>query len=225
MRRALTMSLLLLCLFPAVLAVVGEGETYQVRHKPDYDRFLNAFEPYKLAFLQEIRATHPTIYDARLRRVYTIESVNDDWLMQILFHKQSRDWNHIELPLEVLEHGLGTYGEQVEGSLSIRSGASRYPSFTKYRTGGTFISDQKREELFEVTPEMIQWVRLFKISVRNPVTQKNVRVAELSDEQISAYLQDKRTRRILNINAQRVKEDLKSTKAYYTRFRRAMPVN
>ncbi len=219
-RIGFTLAFLLLLLFiPMTLAVIGEGETYQVRHTPDYDRFLNAFEPYRIEFLHDLRANNPTIYDARMRKTWSMESVNDDWLMEILYDKQSRTWNHIQLPLDVLQYGLGTVanGETSEG-VTIRSGVSLYPSFTKHRTGGTFLPNRNEyldQEGLQITPEEITWVRLNMYSLRNPVTQKNIRVVTLSDEQIAAYLTDRQTKKIAAITPEKARQELQTLGAYY----------
>ena len=227
MRAHYVIGFVVLLLLPSVLAGVGEGETYKVRHTRDYDKFLNAFEPYKLDFIRQLRADHPTIHDARLRKTYTIESVNNDWLLEILFDKQSRDWNKIQLPVDVLAK-LGIESSTTDEGISIHSGASLYPSFTKSKAGGTFLPGHSQHEevrASEVTPEMIQWVRLFKYSILNPVTHRNVRTIELSDEQIRDYLRDKNTRKILGINDQKVSQDLNSLKAFYARYRRTAPMS
>ncbi|MEK6962996.1 MAG: hypothetical protein AABX70_01120 [Nanoarchaeota archaeon] len=224
-RVALTF-LLLLILLPMVFAVVGEGETYQVRHKPDYERFLNAFEPYRVEFLQDLRASKQTIYDARMRKTWPIESINDEWLMEILYNTQSRTWNHIQLPLDVLQYGLGTVAQgEISTGIKIRSGVSLYPSSTKHRTGGKFLSNRDElidQEGFQITPEEITWVRLNLYSLRNPVTQKNVRVVTLSDEQIRSYLVDRKTRKIAGITSEKIeitpekaKKELQTIGAYY----------
>src|SRR3989344_3084847 len=128
MNRIYSLLLILLTL-PTAFAVIGEGETYQVRHIPDYERFLNAFEPYRVEFLRDLRAAKQTIYDARMRKTWPIESVNDDWLMEILYYKQSRIWNHIQLPLDVLQYGLGTVAQgEISTGTKISSGVSLYPS-------------------------------------------------------------------------------------------------
>ncbi len=68
----LALLVLMILLAPMAFAGVGQGETYQVRHTPDYDRFLNVFEPYKVDFLRDLRASKQTIYDARLRKTWPI---------------------------------------------------------------------------------------------------------------------------------------------------------
>src|SRR3989344_1680203 len=218
MNRIYSLLLILLAL-PTAFAVIGEGETYQVRHIPDYDRFLNAFEPYRVEFLRDLRVSKQTIYDARLRKTWPIESINDEWMMEILYDKQSRVWNHIQLPLDVLQYGLGTIAqEESQEGISIKSGVSLYPSFTKHRTGGTFFSNRKdylEQEGLQVTPEEVAWIRLNLYSLRNPVTQRNVRVVILSDEQIKAYLTDRKTRKIADITPEKAREELQTLNAYY----------
>ncbi len=214
----LTWLVLTILLIPMTLAVIGEGETYKVRHKPDYDRFLNAFEPYRMDFIRGLRASKPTIYDARMRKTWPVESVNDDWLMEILFDKQSRNWNHIQLPPDVLQYGLGTVADETQTGLSIKSHTSLYPSFTKSKTGGIFLAnraDYTDQEGLYVTPEEIAWVRINMYSLRNPVTQKNVPVTSLSDEQIQNYLIDRKTRKITQITPEKAKQALQTIGAYY----------
>lgn len=209
---------LTLLLIPLALAVIGEGETYKVRHTRDYDRFLNAFEPYKIQFLHDLRTSKPSIYDGRLRKTYPIESINDDWLMEILYDKPSRNWNHIQLPSEVLQYGLGIDAQETQSGLIMDSRTSLYPSFTKHKTGGTFLpnhSDYLDQEGLQVTPEEIAWVRLNMYSLRNPITQKNIPVVSLSDEQIKAYLIDKQTKKIVRITPEKAKKELQTLGAYY----------
>ena len=225
--RILPLALLTLLLVPSALANEVSGETYKVRHTRDYDRFFNAFAPYQHDFLLNLRKTHPTIYDFRLSKVFVIESVNDAWLLEILFDKRSRDWNHIELPSDVMQEAFGTgmKAKYTDTPSQISSGASLYPSFTKPRGNGIFLPSHKsslQRAAEEVTPEMIAWVRLNLYSLRNPITQKNVPTATLSDEQIKAYLLDRKTKKIANITPEKAEQELHTVGAYYKLYQQRM---